>query len=405
MLGLYIHVPFCRKRCFYCSFYSTTCGKRERDAYVEALKEEMRVRVEAIHNAPVGMWGNTSETHESLPELSTIYFGGGTPSQLDAEELEAIFCAIKSHFRIAPEAEITFECNPDDLAPEQSPHTLAKLLHTLGVNRISMGVQSFDDNILRTINRRHTAQQVFEAIRNVHEAGIHNISIDLIYGLPGQTLEAWKRDVEQAVVLAQSTIEGHQGVTHISSYALSIEPGTPLYNMRAQGEVAEVDDELSLTMYDHLVDSLRDAGFDHYEISNFALPGYPSRHNSSYWQQVPYLGLGPGACSYDGNKRRFNNRHSLQDYLKAPAEVYDEEQLSEDERYDELIMTRLRTRVGLPLSLLKENEKRYLLRAARPYLESGHLQLEEAETDAATLSLTRDGIFISDAIFADLMSE
>lgn len=405
MLGLYIHVPFCQKRCFYCSFYSTTCGKRERDAYVEALREEMRVRAEIIRNAPVGVWGKLPDTSEELPELSTIYFGGGTPSQLDDEELQDVFSAIKEHFCISPGAEITFECNPDDLAPTQSSHTLARQLHALGVNRISMGVQSFDDSILRGINRRHTSQQVFEAIRSVHEAGIHNISIDLIYGLPGQSLEAWKRDVKQAVSLAQSIIEGHHGVTHISSYALSIEPSTPLYYMRARGEVDEVDDELSLMMYNYLVDTLCNAGFDHYEISNFALPGYPSRHNSSYWRQVPYLGLGPGACSYDGIKTRFNNRHSLQDYLNMPEEVYDVEHLSDDERYDELLMTRLRTREGLPLCLLKESEKRFLLRAARPYIESGHLLLEVIDTDAATLRLTRDGIFISDAIFADLMSE
>lgn len=405
MLGLYIHVPFCQKRCFYCSFYSTTCGKRERDAYVEALREEMRVRAEIIRNAPVGVWGKLPETSEELPEVSTIYFGGGTPSQLDDDELQDVFSAIKEHFCISPGAEITFECNPDDLAPIQSSHTLARQLHALGVNRISMGVQSFDDSILRGINRRHTSQQVFEAIRSVHEAGIHNISIDLIYGLPGQSLEAWKRDVKQAVSLAQSIIEGHHGVTHISSYALSIEPSTPLYYMRARGEVDEVDDELSLMMYNYLVDTLCNAGFDHYEISNFALPGYSSRHNSSYWRQVPYLGLGPGACSYDGIKTRFNNRHSLQDYLNMPEEVYDVEHLSDDERYDELLMTRLRTREGLPLCLLKESEKRFLLRAARPYIESGHLLLEVIDTDAATLRLTRDGIFISDAIFADLMSD
>lgn len=405
MLGLYIHVPFCQKRCFYCSFYSTTCGKRERDAYVKALSEEMRVRAKAISNAPIGVWGKTTESKHELPELSTIYFGGGTPSQLDAEELQAIFSSINRHFRIPQGAEITFECNPDDLVPSQGSHTLALQLHDLGVNRISMGVQSFDDGILRLINRRHSSQQVFDAIRSIHDAGIHNVSIDLIYGLPGQTLDAWKRDVEKAVVLSQSSIEGHEAVTHISSYALSIEPGTHLYTMRAQDLVAEVDDELSLTMYNCLVDALLDAGFEHYEISNFALPGYRSRHNSSYWKQVPYLGLGPGACSYDGVAKRFNNRPSLNDYLAAPSTCFEEEQLSEDERYDELIMTRLRTSDGLPLRLLSDCRRRYLLRFALPHLESGDLKLVENAQSGETLRLTRDGIFISDAIFADLMSE
>lgn len=405
MLGLYIHVPFCQKRCFYCSFYSTTCGKRERDAYVKALSEEMRVRAEAIRYAPKGEWGRTAENSDELPELSTVYFGGGTPSQLDEEELSGIFDTIRRHFRIAKGAEITFECNPDDVAPSHSAHSLALHLYALGVNRISMGVQSFDDEILCGINRRHTSQQVFDAIRSIHAAGIHNVSIDLIYGLPGQTLDAWKRDVEQAVALTQTYIEGHKAVTHLSSYALSIEPGTHLYNMRAQGQIEEVDDELSLVMYDYLVDALSEAGFEHYEISNFALPGYRSRHNSSYWSQVPYLGLGPGACSYDGVTRRFNNRPSLEEYLAAPAEAYDEECLNDDELYDELIMTRLRTQDGLPLRLLKECHRRYLLRMARPYLESGHLKIEDSAARGQVLSLTRAGIFISDAIFADLMSE
>lgn len=414
MLGLYIHVPFCQKRCFYCSFYSTTCGKRERDAYVQALTEEMRVRAADIRRAPAGVWGRTSDpasdgasgAASDLPVLSTVYFGGGTPSQLDDEELHVVFAAIRRHFRLAPDAEITFECNPDDLAPSQGPHVLPQLLSALGVNRISMGVQSFDDDILRGINRRHTSQQVFSAIRNVHQDGIHNVSVDLIYGLPGQTLDAWKHDVGQAVALSQTCIEGHPAVTHLSSYALSIEPGTHLYYMRAQGQVAEVDDELSLTMYDHLVDALRSAGFEHYEISNFALPGHRSRHNSSYWRQVPYLGLGPGACSYDGATTRFNNRPSLDDYLAAPAEAFDVEHLTGDERYDELVMTRLRTVDGLPLGLLDVSRRRFLLRAARPYIESGHLTLDGAPGDEETsLRLTRSGIFISDAIFADLMSD
>lgn len=405
MLGLYIHVPFCQKRCFYCSFYSTTCGKRERDAYVRALSEEMRVRAEEIRKAPVGVWGKTAGCSQGIPELSTIYFGGGTPSQLDAEELQGIFNTIHRYFRVAPDAEITFECNPDDLAPLHAPHTLARELRDLGVNRISMGVQSFDNAILKSINRRHTSQQVFDAIQHVHEAGIHNVSIDLIYGLPGQNIEAWKRDVEQAVALSQTYIEGHKAVAHLSSYALSFEPGTHLYNMRAQELLDEVDDELSLTMYDYLVDALRNAGFEHYEISNFALPGYRSRHNSSYWRQVAYLGLGPGACSYDGAARRFNNRASLEEYLNAPADSFDEEDLNRDELYDELIMTRLRTCDGLALNLLDERQRNYLLRAARPYLKSAHLELEGSDNVTSTLRLTRAGIFISDAIFADLMSE
>lgn len=419
MLGLYIHVPFCRKRCVYCSFYSTTCGKRERDLYVDALKEEMRQRAAEQR---------LREGKDERPEVATLYFGGGTPSQLDADELRAVFEALHAHFRVVEGAEITFECNPDDvaakflhdgdasnvlLADETASAAdadgivdtgLAALLASLGVNRVSMGVQSFRDDILRTINRRHTAVQARAAIEILHDAGIHNISIDLIYGLPGQDLATWRSDVDAAVALATHSRDGRPAVTHLSSYALSIEEGTPLYNMRAQGKVAEVDDETSLAMYNYLVDSLRRAGFEHYEISNFALPGYRSRHNSSYWRQTPYIGLGPGAHSYDGASTRRHNHPSLEQYIAAPHAAYGEEHLSSSERYDELIMTRLRTSDGLPLSLLGESARRYLLRQARPYLRQGHLS-EEGGGEGEVMRLTRSGIFISDLIFSDLMSE
>lgn len=408
MIGLYIHVPFCQKRCYYCSFYSTTCGKRERDLYVDALCEEMRQRAAAFGSA--------------VPDVATVYFGGGTPSQLDADELCKIFTALHAHFRIAPDAEITFECNPDDLASLGSAASrtiatrtastapadtgLAALLASHGVNRVSMGVQSFRDDVLKAINRRHTAAQARAAVDILHQAGIHNISIDLIYGLPGQDLATWRSDVDAAVALAESRRDGHPAVTHLSSYALSIEPDTPLYNMRARGEVAEPDEDTSLAMYDYLVDSLRQAGFEHYEISNFALPGYRSRHNSSYWRQTPYIGLGPSAHSYDGHSTRRSNDSSLDAYLAAPNGAYDEEHLTPSELYDELIMTRLRTSDGLPLDLLDEASRRYLLRQARPFLQQGHLCLSEEGGGApAVLRLKRSGIFISDLIFYELMSD
>lgn len=405
MLGLYIHVPFCQKRCYYCSFYSTTCGKRERDLYVEALKTEMCQRAaELADNASRRLAAAAAHTR---PEVTTVYFGGGTPSQLDADELRNIFAALRAHFSIAPDAEITFECNPDDLATKALANTgLAALLDACGVNRVSMGVQSFRDDILQAINRRHTAAQALAAVDILHNAGIHNISIDLIYGLPRQSLDTWRTDVDAAVALAQSRRGDHPAVTHLSSYALSIEPGTPLYSMRARGEVAEPDEDTSLAMYDYLVDSLRQAGFEHYEISNFALPGYRSRHNSSYWRQTPYIGLGPGAHSYDGHSTRRSNDSSLDAYLAAPNGAYDEEHLTLSELYDELIMTRLRTSDGLPLDLLDEASRRYLLRQARPFLQQGHLCLSEEGGGApAVLRLKRSGIFISDLIFYELMSD
>lgn len=376
MHSLYIHVPFCQKRCYYCSFYSTTYGKRERDCYVDALLQEMAARC-------------TDEP------LSTIYFGGGTPSQLDAEELARIFSAIHRHYNVADVAEVTFECNPDDIVTSDGKATaLPALLVQLGVNRVSMGVQTFDDRLLRTINRRHTSLQALQAIEELHGAGIDNISIDLIYGLPQQRLTDWQRAVDQAVSL--------QHVAHVSSYCLSVEAGTHLYNMRARGDFEETDDDTLLAMYDYMVDAMKKAGFEHYEISNFGKPGYHSRHNSCYWQGLPYTGLGPGAHSYDGGSTRRWNLSDLQAYCRDPLGAYEDEHLSADELYDELIMTRLRTAQGLPLTLLDDSQQHYLMRQAATYLHSGHLRLD---TDKQLLALTRKGIFISDTIFSDLMCD
>lgn len=385
--SLYIHVPFCQKRCHYCSFYSTTFGKPERDLYVQALITEMLQRAEALY-----LQHDETETDDK-PKLRTIYFGGGTPSQLDEEELSLIFDAVHQHFAIAEDAEITFECNPDDL---DSTNLAATLCH-LGVNRISMGVQSFDDEMLRSINRRHTSAQVFSAVLKVHDAGIHNVSIDLIYGLPNQTLEDWQHDVNTAISLTKETYNSHPAVTHISSYCLSIEPGTHLYNMHARGKIVEVDEQTTLEMYSFLVDALEDAGFVHYEISNFALPGYHSRHNSAYWEGSPYIGLGPAAHSYDGIATRRWNASDLKSYCTNLP--FEEEHLTPSELYDELVMTRLRTREGLSLSMLTEEQKFYILRQARRYEATKHLLIDDR------IRLTRKGIFISDTIFSDLMSE
>lgn len=382
MPALYIHVPFCQKRCHYCSFYSTTHGKTERDAYTKALITEMAHR---STDAPVG----------------TVYFGGGTPSQLDADELTAIFEALHRYYRIAQEAEITFECNPDDIVPATPlPYSLPELLASLGVNRVSMGVQSFHTSLLQRINRRHSSRQALEAIDAIHGAGIHNVSIDLIYGLPGQTMDDWQSDVDTAVQLLTTG-----KVSHLSSYCLSIEPGTHLYNMRTRGEISDAPEELTLQMYDYLVESMVRAGAEHYEISNFALPGYASRHNSSYWDGTPYIGLGPGAHSYDGVACRRWNLSDLHQYVQAPSTTYDEERLTEDERYDELIMTRLRTAQGLKLEEVARDRRAYLLRQARPYVDSGLMAAEQEGDRVRRLRLTRAGISVSDAIFADLMCD
>lgn len=400
MLSLYIHVPFCKTRCHYCSFYSTAFGKAERDAYLLALCMELAARAQDY-----GM------TIEERPSLDTIYFGGGTPSQLTSSQFQTIFAAIREHFHIREDAEITVECNPDDIvSSDRTTHEgkdLLSILKDLGVNRISLGIQSFDDSILHTINRRHTASQALDAIRLIHQTGIHNVSIDLIYGLPGQTLEHFRRDLAKVVELLQpqrwpdgkgSAIR--PAITHLSSYALSIEEGTPLYNMRARGEIHDTDDDTLHDMYSLLCATLSDAGMEHYEISNFALPHHHSRHNSRYWRQTPYIGLGPGAHSYDGKRTRQWNLPDLHSYLTHPTTSFDSELLTDAELYDELILTRLRTKGGLPLEMLSEEQRRHLLRCAHPYISSNRLTLTPTH-----LRLSEEGIFISDTIFSDLMWE
>ena len=372
--GLYIHVPFCEKRCVYCSFYSTVHGKEERDAFVRTLAKELAFR------------------HNDAP-ISTLYFGGGTPSQLDDEEMEAVFSAIHRHCVLSPHAEITFEANPDDISQQKVVH-----LRQLGVNRISLGVQSFDDRRLRFLNRRHTAQQALDAIDILRTKGIENISIDLIFGLPGQQLTDWNKELAQAFELP---------ITHLSAYSLMYEKGTPLYYARERGAVKECDEETSLSMFQMLCTSAQCAGFEQYEISNFARPGYRSRHNSSYWHGIPYLGLGPGAHSYDGKNCRRVNDYSLRRYMEAErAKTFADvphtlEKLSADECYDELICTRLRTCEGLSLQEVPASRRSALLRMARPHIDGGRLELDADNH----LRLTASGIFVSDDVMSDLMWE
>ncbi len=371
MPGLYLHIPFCKTRCAYCDFFSTTCGGGQRAEFVRALCRELALRREEARGEV----------------LSTVYFGGGTPSQLSAEEVRSIFCAIRENYVLCPDAEITMEVNPDDVTEEY-----ISALRAAGVNRISMGVQTFQEELLRVINRRHTAEQARSAVRIIRSAGIDNISIDLIYGLPGQTLAMWECDVQAAIGLKP---------THISAYALSYEEGTPLYARLLKGEICETDEEVSLAMYRHLISSLEKAGFLHYEISNFALPGFRSRHNSSYWTGIPYIGVGPGAHSYDGACRRAN-LPDLKAYVEANGDAPCEmEKLSEDERFNESLMLSLRTREGLDLDRLKKNFGRekteWLLSSAEKFLRSTAL-----ERTPTHLRLTPSGIFLSDAILRDL---
>lgn len=373
MAGLYIHIPFCKTRCIYCGFYSSTCIAK-RHEYVDALCRELELRRDYIRGESVG----------------TVYFGGGTPSQLAISELDRIFDCIYRNYTLCDGAEITLEGNPDDLTPGYVAG-----LKGLPVNRISMGVQTFDDDRLRFLHRRHTAEEARRAVETCREAGFSNISIDLIYGLPGEDEAAWRSDVETAVAL---------NVPHLSAYCLMFEEGTPLYGLLKAGKVKEADDERNLQFYTYLIERLRDAGYEHYEISNFCLPGYVSRHNSGYWNGRKYLGCGASAHSYDGVSRQWNVA-SLTDYVDSVSQgvvPFEREALSLNERYNDLIVTKLRTMKGLSLSALRhdfgEAYYNYCLKNAALSLKDGNLEIA-----GDFLRLTRKGIFISDDIMSDLL--
>lgn len=371
MAGLYLHIPFCASRCVYCGFYSTT-RLSERQKYVEMLCREMEIR--------------SREESDGRLRISTIYLGGGTPSQLTASQLHQLFHTIYNIYNVDDDAEVTMECNPDDIDEDA-----ASVLAALPVNRVSMGAQTFSNVRLQFIRRRHSARQVTQAVERLRRAGISNISVDLMYGFPNEGLEEWRQDIDAALAL---------GVEHLSAYALTYEEGTPLWRMLEEGKVEELDEELQRRMYYDLKDRLEAAGYEHYEISNFARPGRRSRHNSSYWNYTPYIGLGAGAHSFDGAHRRWNVS-DLREYLKAigegrvPAEGED---LDDDTRYNEMVLTRLRTREGLDTDALAEKYREYCLRQAAAYTATGLLRQE-----GHRLCLTREGLFVSDMVMADLM--
>lgn len=372
-MGLYIHIPYCKSKCIYCDFYSTP-QVETMEQYVQSLLCEAELR------------------HGEIGDqfFNTLYLGGGTPSVMPLNLLSSLINGLSKVLSLSQVEEFTVEVNPDDVTRDY-----IERLRQLGVNRVSMGVQSFNDDELQAINRRHTAQQAIDAVHDIMDAGINNVSIDLIYGLPGQTLNSWKRNVEQAIGL---------DVQHISTYNLSYEPGTRLWVMREQGKVQEVSDEDCIAMHDTLVEQLKDAGFEHYEISNFARHGFRSRHNSNYWNFTPYLGLGAAAHSFDGTIRRYNPS-SIKEYigkLSNGTPAFIEEHLEWWERYDEEVMVRLRTSDGLDSNLIS---KRYcdkahdhLIKQAKAFIIQGLLKQQDN-----IISLTPQGVMMSDNIIRNLM--
>lgn len=371
--GLYIHIAFCRKKCIYCDFYSIGERKADWHGYVDALIEEFHFR-----------------TAELPSPLRTVYIGGGTPSLMPSGEFLRLCDAIAPYAKNV--VEFTLEVNPDDVTPEK-----LNVWKGGGVNRLSMGVQSFNDDILESIRRRHNAEAAVDAYY-MAKGIFGNISIDLIFGIPGQTPEMWKDDIRKAVYMKPE---------HISAYSLMYEPETALTLLRDRGEVTEAPEDVSETMMKILIQELSDCGYDHYEISNFALPGFRSSHNSSYWHGKPYLGLGPSAHSYDGNRCRSANKADLGSYLRhwshsaSSDGLIIREYLSDEELLEEYIMTRLRTKEGINLEDFRRRfgnqEYLKLLNNSEWYLKSGSLSMQ-----AGQLSISESAVLISDSIILAL---
>ena len=428
MAGIYIHIPFCRSRCIYCGFYSTTALDL-RQRYVDALCREMEIR---------GEWREVrgERIDLSAEKIDTIYLGGGTPSQLTFDQLHQLFIYINKvysltshHLPLTSEVsplttEVTIEVNPDDVTVE-----FAAMLSQLPVNRVSMGVQTFDDQRLRFLHRRHTARQAIEAVSILRAAGINNLSIDLMYGFPGETLEDWQSDISTALTL---------NVEHISAYCLMIEEGTPLYQIyrgdggtevRGYENSPNVDsnlapphphttalptEETERSMYYTLIDRLTAAGYEHYEISNFAKKGFRSRHNSNYWNGTPYIGLGAAAHSYDIRSRSWNvaDINAYIEGMERGERLFEEEVLDDDTRYNDAVTVGLRTCEGLNLDALPKKHKDYCMKNARRYIDDGLLELVTTINSNHTshfspltshLKLSRRGLFVSDMVMSDLM--
>ena len=345
---IYIHVPFCHRKCTYCAFYSVR-------SYVDTLLREMEDR-----------------KGEQAHPIKTVYFGGGTPSILPVSELERIVEGLYRCFDLSHLEEMTLEANPEDLTLDY-----LSALRRLGFNRLSIGVQSLDDKVLRMLNRRHTAQQAIQAVAEARSAGFENISVDFIYGIL-ENLEG----LENLVIL--------ENVTHVSAYALTVEPGTALAVQVEQGRVVLPDEEAVVWQYHTLHEQLTRAGFEQYEVSNYARPGYESKHNSRYWDRTPYLGLGPAAHSFDGQHRLWNN----------PDGTFEQETLTPVDAYNELLMTSLRTVRGLPLAAVPEGQKERLLRGMQPYMDCGWIVLKDN-----CFCPTTEGLLHADGMAAALFAE
>ena len=374
MAGIYVHIPYCRQVCYYCDFHFSVSLKHK-PAMIRAIIKELEMQKDYLNNA----------------EVRTIYFGGGTPSLLDFKDLEQIIDCIYDNFRVIKNPEITLEANPDDLTTGY----LQGLIH-LKINRLSIGIQSFNDNVLKYLNRRHTSQQSLEAIRRSLSVGIKNINIDLIYGIPGVKAGEWAKDIALAIDL---------NVPHVSAYHLTIENKTVFGYYLRKKNIKPVAENDSLVQYNMLIEKLSAHHYVHYEISNFAKYGYMAVHNSNYWKDIAYLGVGPSAHSYNGSSRQWNLAVNA-DYIAAVKNGYipfEKEELTQTMKLNDYILTSLRTMWGTDLAYVAENfgvaAKQALVEKAHEYIEATQLMLIDNN-----LFLTEQGMFMADGITADLMA-
>lgn len=373
MAGIYLHIPFCKKRCIYCDFYSTT-SINYKDEYIECLKKEIVLKKKYITDK----------------KIETIYFGGGTPSQLSPQDIESIIQHIYQTYDVADNPEITIEANPDDLK-ENFVLNLSKT----HVNRISIGIQTFNDERLKFLNRRHNSDEAIEAVKMCQNYKFENISIDLIYGFPNEKLNDWEKDIETAISL---------NVPHISAYHLIYEEGTPIYKMLQKHEFEEIDEDTSLNQFRLLIKKLNDVGYIHYEISNFCKKDKHSRHNTSYWTNKEYIGCGPSAHSYN-TKKRFWNISNLYKYIEKVnnnEEFFETEDLDTYTLYNEYVLTSLRTIWGANPYYIKEHFGERLYNYFIKNSEK-HMKNKDMENHNNNIRISNEGIFISDSIMSDLM--
>ena len=372
MAGIYLHIPFCKQACTYCNFHFTT-SLRYKDDLVQALRKEIIAEKDYLGGE----------------EVATVYFGGGTPSILSIDDCRSIINSIRENFPVSPNAEITLEANPDDVTKQK-----AEEWKNIGINRLSIGIQSFFEEELRWMNRAHNAEQAKACIENSYAAGINNLSIDLIYGSPLLTDEMWQQNVETAI--------GY-GIKHLSCYALTVEDKTPLQKNISLQKSSDVDNDKQARQFLQLMHWLRNAGYEHYEVSNFAKPGFRSSHNSSYWKGVSYLGLGPSAHSFNGKERRWNIANNNV-YIKSVNEQKPQrevETLTPAQQLNEAIMISLRTMEGIDLNKMQiqwgEKERKRIEKDLAKYLPTGLIQIENDHAQ-----LTNEGMLRADGIAADL---